>query len=173
MHFKTILDFWFQELTANKWYVKDEKVDNEIRSRFSDIHQSVALGECASWRKTAHGSLAEIIVLDQFSRNMFRGTEKAFSYDSMALALAQFARSKGFQKNLNDVERQFLHMPFMHSESPIIQEESLRLFGEDNSYAVDHKAVIDQFGRFPHRNNILQRESSEEELSYLETHSGW
>jgi uncharacterized protein (DUF924 family) len=123
-------------------------------------------------RKDAHGRLAEVIVLDQFSRNMFRNSPLSFAHDALALALAQEAIAVGADKSLNQTERSFLYMPFMHSESLKIHEIATRLFrdnGNQNSLAFElkHKAIIARFGRYPHRNSILGRKSTDEEIEFL------
>ncbi|MDY6984568.1 MAG: DUF924 family protein [Pseudomonadota bacterium] len=172
--YQAVLKFWFQEITRESWWIKDSGFDAAIRERFAALHCAAHLGECREWRKQPHGRLAEIIVLDQFPRNMYRGTPRAFTSDAMALALAQEAIDGGHDAALAPLERAFLYMPFQHSESRIVQAESVRLFealGEPEQYdfAVRHKAIIDQFGRFPHRNEILGRQSTVEEEAFLKT----
>ncbi|EAO7613966.1 DUF924 domain-containing protein, partial [Salmonella enterica] len=124
------------------------------------------------WRKTAEGRLAEIIVLDQFSRNLFRDSPQAFAQDSLALALAQEAISLNLDQQLSPEQRAFLYMPFMHSESKLIHEFALKLFQRlgnptNLEFEKKHKVIIDRFGRYPHRNQILGRESTDEELTFL------
>ena len=169
----TVLSFWFTELTPEQWWIKDEALDQRIRERFSDTHAQAARCELFSWRRTAKGRLAEVIVLDQFSRNMFRDSPAAFSCDALALALAQEAVACGADKALTAVERSFLYMPYMHSESLVIHEEAVRLFtanGIQNNldFEFQHKAIIEKFGRYPHRNEVLGRESTVEELVFLQ-----
>jgi len=173
MHAQEIINFWFNEITPQQWWQKNEQFDEMITSRFADIHFAAHQGELYSWRSTAHGRLAEIIILDQFSRNMFRDTPRSFASDSLALALAQEAIAQDFDKPLSQIERSFLYMPFMHSESKIIHNQALKLFkanGNESNYEFElkHKAIIDRFGRYPHRNAILGRQSSKEELAFLE-----
>ena len=168
----TVLSFWFTELTPEQWWVKDAALDQRIRARFNETHAQAARCELFSWRGTAKGRLAEVIVLDQFSRNMFRDSPAAFSCDALALALAQEAVACGADKALTAVERSFLYMPYMHSESLVIHEEAVRLFtanGIQNNldFEFQHKAIIEKFGRYPHRNKILGRESTAEELVFL------
>jgi uncharacterized protein (DUF924 family) len=170
---ETVLSFWFTELTPEQWWVKDETLDQRIRERFSDIHAQAAQCELFTWRRTARGRLAEIIVLDQFSRNLFRDSALAFAHDSLALALAQEAVGSGADQALAAVERSFLYMPYMHSESLVIHEEAVRLFTENGiqnnlDFEFQHKAIIEKFGRYPHRNKILRRESTAEELAFLQ-----
>ena len=143
-----------------------------MTEQFSEILEQASQAELWSWRKTAEGRLAEIIVLDQFSRNIFRGTARAFAQDSLALALAQEAISLDLDKQLSPEQRAFLYMPFMHSESRLIHEYAFKLFqrlGNPSNleYEIKHKIIIERFGRYPHRNQILGRESTEEELSFL------
>jgi uncharacterized protein (DUF924 family) len=172
--YQAVLKFWFQEIPPQNWWIKDSDFDAVVRDRFCELHGAALLGECWEWRKQPHGRLAEIIVLDQFPRNMYRDTPRAFASDAMALALAQEAIAGGHDTALAPLERAFLYMPFQHSESRIVQAESLRLFkalGEPQQYdfAVRHKAIIDQFGRFPHRNAILGRQATVEEETFLKT----
>lgn len=169
-----VLDFWFKELTPKDHFKKSEELDQHIRDRFSLLHQMASQSELFSWRKTPRGRLAEIIVLDQFSRNIYRDSPLAFRWDELSLALAQEAIYQEADQKLNSSERAFLYMPFMHSESKIIHEEALRLFTEagleDNlKFEIAHKKIIDQFGRYPHRNELLGRESTPEELEFLKT----
>jgi uncharacterized protein (DUF924 family) len=167
-----ILHFWFQELAPAQWWKVDHALDELIRSRFAAIHQVANVGELYGWRAQPPGRLAEIIVLDQFSRNIYRGTPRAFASDSMALVLAQEAVALGVHAALSGPERAFLLMPYMHSESPLIHVQAERLFSvpglEDNHRsALKHKAIIDRFGRYPHRNAILGRVSTAEETAFL------
>ncbi|MFA5679085.1 MAG: DUF924 family protein [Pseudomonas sp.] len=170
--YQDILDFWFAELEPSAWWSKDEQLDQLIRQRFSDLHRQAALGELWLWRQTAEGRLAEIIVLDQLSRNMFRGQPEAFAQDSLALVLAQEAVAAGVDQLLPVVQRRFIYMPYMHSESLLIHEQALRLFSapgmEDNlGFEHRHRDILLRFGRYPHRNQILGRQSTEEELAFL------
>jgi uncharacterized protein (DUF924 family) len=176
--YQSILHFWFVELEPKQWFMKDENLDKEISKRFIDVHHQAAKGELFTWRVNGKGRLAEIIVLDQFSRNIFRDTGQAFRYDSQALILAQEVVAQGLDSDLSTSERSFCYLPFMHSESKVIHEQALRLYqalGNENSlsYEIDHKAIIDRFGRYPHRNKLLDRISTEEERAFLETHKGY
>lgn len=171
MH-QEILKFWFEESEPAQWWKKDESFDQVIIERFSGIHCQAARCELFEWRKTAHGRLAEIIVLDQFSRNMFRDSPLSFAHDPLALALAQEAISSGTEKSLNQSERSFLYMPFMHSESLKIHKIAVSLFTENGNqrsldFELRHKNIIEQFGRYPHRNKILGRKSTDEEIEFL------
>lgn len=170
--YQEIIEFWFEEIEQAQWWKKDEDFDGLIKSRFFDIHTKATKCELFSWRKSSLGRLAEIVVLDQFSRNMFRDQPDAFAYDSLALSLAQSAISEGRDLELNTQQRSFIYMPFMHSESIIIHEEAVRLFeklgvSSNLTYEYKHKDIIDRFGRYPHRNKILGRVSTVEELAFL------
>ena len=170
--YKEIISFWFNEIEPKQWWQKSEEFDTLIENRFGTIHIQAISGELFQWRETSVGSLAEIIILDQFSRNMFRDKPESFAYDAMALTLAQVAIDKGFDKELSQIQRVFLYMPFMHSESQLIHEEAVKLFTalgiESNlEFEYKHKAIIDRFGRYPHRNAILGRQSTEEEIEFL------
>lgn len=167
-----VLEFWFQEIDSKLWWRKDKNFDRLIEERFGELHQQAKQSELFKWRQSAQGSLAEIIVLDQFSRNIYRGKPQAFASDAMALALAQNAISEGFDHELPRSERSFLYMPFMHSESIAIHAQALALFtdlGNEGSLnsELKHKAIVDRFGRYPHRNEILGRRSSAEEIEFL------
>jgi uncharacterized protein (DUF924 family) len=170
--FQDVLKFWFKELEPSQWWKKDENLDRLIIERFSNVHARAARCELFEWRKQAHGRLAEIIVLDQFSRNMFRGSPQSFACDPLALALAQEAIAAGADKSLNQTERSFLYMPFMHSESLKIHEIAVELFRQNGilnnlDFEFRHKAIIERFGRYPHRNAILDRPSTDEESEFL------
>ncbi|EPJ48270.1 MAG: hypothetical protein OFPI_30360 [Osedax symbiont Rs2] len=173
MNYEEVLKYWFHELTPAQWWKKDPELDVAINERFHDVYNRASLGELYQWRDNSRGRLAEIIVLDQFSRNMFRGTAQAFATDSMALALAQEAIRVGDDMQLSASERSFLYMPFMHSESIAIHTLAEQLFadvgieGNINS-ARQHFDIIKRFGRYPHRNQLLWRDSTEEEMDYLE-----
>lgn len=168
-----VLDFWFEEIEPKQHWVKDPDFDALIAERFGDLHKQAKAGELFQWRSSAKGALAEIIVLDQFSRNMYRDTPDSFASDSLALVLAQVAVQNGLDDELSPQERPFLYMPYMHSESAAIHTEAVKLFeklGNQDSlnFELKHKAIIDRFGRYPHRNVILGRESTEEEYAFLQ-----
>lgn len=169
----TVLDFWFKEIKPEQWWKKDEQFDQMVRSRFQSMHQAAAACELSVWRETPGGRLAEIIVLDQFSRNMFRDTPRSFAYDALALALAQEAVRVGACEGLPANRKSFLIMPFMHSESKEIHKQAVELFISDPGlkdnldFELRHKKIIDRFGRYPHRNAILGRESTPEETEFL------
>jgi uncharacterized protein (DUF924 family) len=169
-----VLKFWFEEINPEDWYNKDENLDLKMTERFIALHSAVVACECSSWRVDPEGRLAEILVIDQFSRNIYREDPKAFIYDPMALALAQETIRGNHHKNFNPFYRQFLYMPFMHSESQYIHNTSMLLFSEPGledsfQYELQHKDIIDRFGRYPHRNKILNRVSTPEEEEFLKT----
>jgi uncharacterized protein (DUF924 family) len=167
-----VLEFWFGELKPEQWWHKDPALDRLIADRFRATHAAAARCELFAWRATARGRLAEVIVLDQFSRNIHRDTALAFVNDPLALALAQEAVARACDQELPLRERTFLYMPWMHSESPRTHEEALRLFDAPGmEYNLDferqHKTIIDRFGRYPHRNAALGRTSTPEEIEFL------
>ncbi|NLN66593.1 MAG: DUF924 domain-containing protein [Alcaligenaceae bacterium] len=166
-----VLHFWFVESTPQMWFQGGKSYDQTIRERFGPVCEAAARGECDEWRATMQGRLAEIIVLDQFSRNIWRDTPQAFSQDGMALVLAQEAIKLPEYQTLSTMEKKFVIMPFMHSESRFIHEKALLLFTELGDAAtleheIQHKGMIDKFGRYPTRNKILGRASSEEEIAF-------
>ena len=172
MQAKDIIDFWFRELSDRQRFAKDEKLDSTIRERFGPIHKAAVLGELFEWRAMPEGRLAEIVVLDQFSRNMFRDTPQAFAHDPQALALAQEMVAIGQDQKLSVEQRVFAYMPYMHSESKLIHEQAGRLFSQPGlegalAFEERHKVIIERFGRFPHRNAILGRVSTDQELAFL------
>lgn len=165
-----VIEFWFSELGVNDWWKKDAALDRRIAQTFGAVHAAALRAELFHWRSNAEGRLAEVIVLDQFSRNIQRDTPAAFAADPLALALAQEAVSRGLDRELEVRQRCFLYMPYMHSESRSIHVEGERLFRVDkrnHEYELKHKAIIDRFGRYPHRNALLGRESTPEELAFL------
>jgi uncharacterized protein (DUF924 family) len=167
-----ILRFWFEETPPARWWKPDPAFDRLLGERFGRIHAQAVQCELHGWRGSAQGRLAEIIVLDQFSRNIHRGTPLAFANDSLALALAQEAVAGGADRDLPTTQRAFLYMPYMHSESRAIHalaEDLFRVHTDANSHDFErrHRAIIDRFGRYPHRNAILGRESTGEERAFL------
>lgn len=172
MDYNAVINFWFNEFEAKQWWVKDPEFDQLISQRFANTHAAAQAGELSDWRGDDLGRLAEIIVLDQFSRNMFRDSGEAFACDALALVLAQEAIRAGADASLSATQKAFLYIPFMHSESALIHEQAVELFnqpGMESNYDFElkHKAIIDRFGRYPHRNALLGRESSAEELEFL------
>ena len=169
-----VLSFWFERHEPEQWWAKEPAFDEAIRSEFGALHASAARGELYDWREGPEGRLAEIIVLDQFSRNLYREDPRAFACDGMALALAQEAVRIGADRSVGHERRTFFYMPYQHSESPRIQEIAVTLFGslddpESLKYELQHKAIIDRFGRYPHRNEALGRQSTAEEIAFLKT----
>ena len=172
MNHQVIIDFWFDETEPAAWWRKDSVFDASIRQRFLSLHQAAARCELSPWRDQPQGRLAEIIVLDQFSRNLYRDDARAFACDPLALALAQETVRAGLDRQLYPVMRAFVYMPFMHSESALIHQQAVDLFDqagmESNlEFEYKHKAIIDRFGRYPHRNQVLGRESTPDELEFL------
>ncbi|MGS0673729.1 DUF924 family protein [Shewanella sp. 0m-4] len=168
-----IIHFWFEEIEPKQWWIKDLEFDALIEQRYADLLAAAMQGELYHWRTTPEGRLAEIIVLDQFSRNIYRGTPQSFAADPIALVLAQEAVALKIDSELKGKQVPFLFMPYMHSESSVIHEVALRLFGREAAqgnldFEIKHKAIIDQFGRYPHRNAILKRESTAEEIAFLQ-----
>jgi uncharacterized protein (DUF924 family) len=178
-----VLAFWFgapgspeRGQARAEWFRKDEKFDDEIRRSFGEAVAIALAGGFGEWCATAEGSLARILLLDQFTRNIFRGTPRAFAGDERALATAEDAVARGFDRELAVRERWFVYMPFEHAESVEVQHRSLELFaalardmGDDDAlvWARKHAEVIFRFGRYPHRNAILGRPSTPEEEAYL------
>lgn len=170
--YQKVIEFWFSDITPEQWWKKDASFDALIQNRFGELHHQAKAGELFLWRDSAEGSLAEIIVLDQFSRNIYRDLPDSFACDPQALALAQSAIAQGFDLELDESKRSFMYLPFMHSESALIHNVAVKLYealGNDYNLEFEHKhkAIIDRFGRYPHRNTILGRESSSEELAFL------
>lgn len=166
-----VLRYWFEELAETQWFKANREVDDQIRERFLALHEQLATGD-VSGVTTPRELLAAVIVLDQFSRNQFRGTPRAYAADPLARRLANTAINQGYDLALANPRRQFFYLPFQHSEDPQDQVRSLALFeklGDESltCYALAHKSIIDRFGRFPHRNAILGRHSSAEELASL------
>jgi uncharacterized protein (DUF924 family) len=168
-----VLTFWFNDIQPKQWWTVDPQFDALLRERFLDLLQRASMGELFSWRSTAAGRLAEIIVLDQFSRNIYRDSPQAFAQDATALVLSQEAVTAGALSALADpMERAFLLMPYMHSESKLIHAQAEPLFqahtpANNLDFERRHRAIIDRFGRYPHRNQILGRPSTEEEIEFL------
>ena len=172
MHYQDVLDFWFHELESKQWWVKNPELDQQILKRFKKHWDAAVVGELFVWRDNPKGRLAEILVLDQFSRNMFRDTPQSFAQDPLALILSQEAIKCGADESFNSSEKAFLYMPYMHSESRLIHAEALKLYDQPGlefnlEFEIKHKVIIDRFGRYPHRNSILGRASSEEEIAFL------
>lgn len=173
MQAQEVLGFWFGELDNKRRFAKDAALDALMRERFGPHLQAAARGELWHWRGEAPGRLAEIIVLDQFSRNIHRDTPLAFAFDAQALTLAQELVAQGLDAALPPAQRAFAYLPYMHSESPAVHALALPLFSqpglEDNlRFLHAHTAIIERFGRYPHRNAILGRASTPQELAFLQ-----
>ncbi|WP_262691803.1 DUF924 family protein [Kordiimonas aestuarii] len=167
-----ILYFWFTEAGPEAWWKKSKAFDDLVRRRFLALYEAAARGELWHWRARPEGRLAEIIVLDQFPRNMFRDSGRAFAADALALVLSQEAVRLRVGQGWDAERRSFLYMPYMHSESRAVHTEALRLFSEPGldenlDFEHKHKTIIDRFGRYPHRNTALGRESTPEEIEFL------
>jgi uncharacterized protein (DUF924 family) len=179
--FGEVLDFWFGPEEARgaarpEWFRKDEGFDAEIRRRFAALHAGATLGECEAWRGERASMLALVVVLDQFSRNLHRADARAFSQDAHALACAREALARGDDEALAPLERQFLYMPFEHSEDLADQDRAVELMASLDAFpetrglvrwAESHRAIIRRFGRFPHRNAALGRETTGAEAAFL------
>jgi uncharacterized protein (DUF924 family) len=180
-----VLDFWFGRQGdpeygqfRNEWFRKDPEFDARVTARFADLYEEAVAGELGSWRDNAESCLALVIVLDQFPRNMFRGDGRTHAEDDRALGASAYAVEHALDRELPAFQRMFLYMPFMHSENVAHQRRSVELFerlaGEEGapdvvSYAVAHRDIVERFGRFPHRNEILGRETTPEEAAFLTT----
>ena len=168
---REVLGFWFGELQPPQWFKKDPALDAAVRARFAGLHANLAVWPPVPDR-SAGRALAAIVVLDQFPRNIYRGTPKAFASDPAALELAKTTVAAGLDRGLAPAERLFVYLPFEHAEDASLQVEAVRLIGslgdaEWTRYAEAHKAIVDRFGRFPHRNEILGRPSTPEEIQFL------
>jgi uncharacterized protein (DUF924 family) len=169
--------YWFEELPPEAWFRKDTRVDDTIRERFAPLHDEIARIR-PEQLTTPRDCLAAVIVLDQFPRNMFRGSPRAFATDALALSISQHAIAAGLDQQLDRQQRWFLYMPFQHSEDRAVQARSIELFTQLNDpenlgYARRHQEIIDRFGRFPHRNEVLGRVSTPEEAQFIATHRGF
>lgn len=167
-----ILAFW-RAAGPDKWFARDDAFDADIRQRFLETYQAAASGDLAAWEDTPDGVYALLILLDQFPRNMFRGSPRAFATDALALAIAQRAIARGFDKAIGVPERRFIYMPFMHAEDLAHQERCVALCAasddtEGVKHAVTHRDIIRDFGRFPHRNTVLGRQTTAEEQEFLD-----
>ncbi len=173
MNATDVLDYWSQ--IGNKgWWVKNPQVDAEIHAKFGKLHADACQGKLDEWADTPDGALALIIVLDQFSRNMFRSDSRCFTHDAKSLEIAKTALEKGFDKKAQEDLRFFFYLPFEHSENIEDQNKSVELFEAYNGSpdfmkaALEHQDIIARFGRFPHRNKMLGRETTPEEQAYLD-----
>lgn len=179
-----VLDFWFGAVDSAQhgrmrpeWFRKSDAFDAEIRTRFEAIYEAAARDDLAHWRAQPLSALALTVVLDQFPRNMYRGTARAFAADTLARDVARHMVAQGYDQVLKPVERHFVYLPYEHAEDRAMQRESVRLYetlrddpqsAEAIDYAYRHQAIIERFGRFPHRNAILGRPSTPEEIEFLQ-----
>lgn len=170
-----VLRFWFRELTPRDWWEKHPAVDFAIARRFAPLHDRLSREASPSLFVTADQQLAAVIVLDQLSRHLYRGDRRSFTQDSLALSIAEAAVSGGFDRQLGPSRRRFLYLPYEHSERRDVQAHSVALFATLGSghadsleYALQHKMIIDRFGRFPHRNKVLGRATTPEETVFLQ-----
>ena len=173
-----ILKFWFEDTTPAQRFKKDPDFDAVIKKRFEQTYWDIVEGWTKTWRSAPEGRLAEIIVLDQFARNMFRDDAQAFAGDELALSLAEEAIAVGDDLKVSQEQRVFLYMPYMHSESAEVHIKALEIFRQYGNaanldYEIKHKAIIDSFGRYPHRNKALGRTSTPEEIKWLEAGGGF
>jgi uncharacterized protein (DUF924 family) len=178
MMYQPVIEFWFKEIDKSLWWAKDDKFDQLIVDKFTQLHTQAIKCELFAWRKHVQGRLAEIIILDQFSRNMWRSSPLAFAYDALALCLAQEAVALGVDSLLGPIESSFLYMPYMHSESLEIQKISVQLQQKNSlpasvDFALQHQEIIAKFGRFPHRNAMLSRSSTAAESKFLQEFAGF
>lgn len=175
-----ILKFWFEDTSPQQWFQVNPDFDAGIRTRFHAQYEKAKAGILDDWRKNADGCLALCLLLDQFPRNMFRGTAQAFATDGKALVVAKFAVAKGFDQVLVPIKRRFLYLPYEHSEHLGDQQKCVELFEKmkkddplGHDYALKHLKVIEEFGRFPHRNKIVGRQSTPDEEHYLAAGGGF
>jgi uncharacterized protein (DUF924 family) len=167
-----VVSLW-REAGPDRWWAKDADFDRAIREKFMAVYEAAARGELSAWEETEEGALALVIVLDQFPRNMFRGTARAFASDALARSVADHALRRGFDVAVAPLVRPFFYLPFMHSERLDDQDRCVDLFeglgdAELLQYAQGHRDVIKDFGRFPHRNSVLGRETSTPEQEFLD-----
>jgi uncharacterized protein (DUF924 family) len=169
---RDVVDFW-RELGRERWFTRDENLDQLCRDRFGGLQEAAARGQLSAWEETPEGAMALLILLDQMPRNMFRGTPRAWATDPMAQRIAADAVERSFDRATADYEmRQFFYLPFMHAEEPALQERSVALYeahgdAENLAFARHHHGIVARFGRFPHRNEALGRTSTEAELAFL------
>ena len=173
-----ILEFWFSAPMDKHWFSSTEAIDQQIRNQFEALWKLAAAGQLDEWRSTPEGCLALCIVLDQFPLNMYREDGRRYSSEQMAVEVCLYAVMKGYDQQLSDEQKAFLYMPLMHSESIEHQDTSVALFDaagleENLRFAEHHREIVQRFGRFPHRNQALGRESTQEELDWLASDEGY
>lgn len=176
--YQDLIDFWFSDEVSQYWFNSTEEFDRQLREDYAELWQQAADGALIEWQESASGSLSLVILLDQFPLNMFRGEAKCFSTEAQSREVAQTAIDQGFDIDMPTKQKSFLYMPFMHSESLDDQAKSLRIFSqpglEDNfRFAKHHYDIVERFGRFPHRNAILGRDSTDAEIEYLNSKEGF
>lgn len=168
---ETVLAFW-REAGPDRWFTRDDAFDADVREKFLGTYEAATAGKLEAWEATPEGALALVILLDQFPRNMFRGTARCFAADARARQYANLALKRGYDQDVPDDMRGFLFLPFMHSEDPVDQDRCVELYraaGDENlKYAEQHRDVIRRFGRFPHRNAMLGRATTPEEQAFLD-----
>ncbi|TCK17650.1 uncharacterized protein (DUF924 family) [Thiogranum longum] len=172
MNPQEVIDYWYSDQVRSQWFSSTPELDAEIRSKYETVWERAVEGELDGWKKDALGSLALVLIFDQFPLNMFRGEAKSFKTEGDAIEVARASINNGFVPQLNDEQLSFLFMPFMHSEKIEDQDLAVKLFRENElegnlEFAKHHRDIIRKFGRFPHRNRILGRESTVKELEYL------
>lgn len=170
----SIIEFWYSEKVKSKWFNSSIEFDKELKNNYEDVWMKALRGELSSWRDSSEGCLALAIILDQFPLNMFRGEVKSFSSEAVAVKVAKHAVENGLDKDIDTDKVSFLYMPLMHSENIDDQNLAINLFEQaglvDNvKFAKHHRDIVEKYGRFPHRNEILNRESSHDELDYLKS----
>ena len=176
--YQALVDFWFSETASQYWFKSTEAFDQQLRDDYAELWQQAKDGELDSWKAQPMGCLALVILLDQLPLNMFRGTASSFSTESQSREVAALAIDRGFDVDMASKHKAFLYMPFMHSEDMQDQDRSVALFNqpglEDNyRFAQHHYGIVERFGRFPHRNEILGRENSDVEIEYLNSKQGF
>ena len=173
-----LIEFWFSELVAKRWFNSTPEFDDSLRHRYQELYEAASHGHLDHWRDTPLGSLALVILFDQIPLNIFRGQARSFATEEHARRVASIAIKHGYDKQLTDQQKAFLYMPFMHSESLQDQNRSIELYekaGLENNlrFARHHRDIIERFGRFPHRNALLGRKSTEQEIAYLDSPEGF
>jgi uncharacterized protein (DUF924 family) len=174
-----LLDFWFDADSRRHWFDSTPEFDAQLRDRFLGLYEEAAGGGLTGWRADGRGCLGLVLLLDQLPRNVFRGSAQAFETDSQARAVTRYALDMAFDQQLDEAQRLFLYLPLEHSEELADQDRSVELIGQLTSepawldYARKHREVIARFGRFPHRNTVLGRESTAEEQAFLQDGPGW
>lgn len=173
-----VRDFWFSDRMQPYWFEKSDEIDRQIIQLFGETYEAAHAGRLQHWLENAADALALAIVLDQFPRNMFRGSGRSFESNDLALSVARQALDRGLDQQVDTAARSFFYLPFMHSEDLEDQQRSVRLYedlGDQESlrFAMEHRDIVADFGRFPHRNAVLGRDSTPAEAAFLKTHAGF